>query len=60
MFEKIKVKNYLYFYPKDNIPDCTTEAFSFRDNYEEIEKLCAKIIGVNADDIENHKKICES
>ncbi|MBU5689484.1 MAG: thioredoxin-dependent thiol peroxidase [Candidatus Aenigmarchaeota archaeon] len=46
----------LYFYPKDDTPGCTLEACSFRDNYEKIEKLGVKVIGVSADDIESHKK----
>ena len=29
----------LYFYPKDDTPGCTTEACSFRDNIEIINKL---------------------
>ena len=29
-------KTIIYFYPRDNIPTCTTEACDFRDNIETI------------------------
>ena len=39
----------LYFYPKDDTPGCTTEACSFRDNIEIMNKLNTKILGVSVD-----------
>ena len=39
----------LYFYPKDDTPGCTTEACHFRDDYFEIKKLGADILGVSVD-----------
>jgi len=44
----------LYFYPKDNTPDCTTQACSFRDTYGEFIKNGAVIVGVSQDDLESH------
>ena len=35
----------LYFYPKDDTPGCTTEACSFRDEFKEIEKAGAVVLG---------------
>jgi peroxiredoxin Q/BCP len=46
----------LYFYPKDSTPGCTAEACSFRDNWEDITKTGATVIGVSTDSLESHKK----
>lgn len=43
----------VYFYPKDETRGCTTQACSFRDNYEVFKDLGAEIIGVSSDDIES-------
>ncbi|MCH7492891.1 peroxiredoxin [Patescibacteria group bacterium] len=45
----------LYFYPKDFTSGCTTEACTFRDNYNVLEKV-AHIVGVSADSVATHKK----
>lgn len=39
----------LYFYPKDFTPGCTAQACSFRDNYDEIARHGAIIVGVSGD-----------
>lgn len=44
----------LYFYPKDNTPDCTTEACSFRDTAMEFANRGATIVGVSRDDLASH------
>ena len=49
----------LYFYPKDDTPGCTTEACSFRDNIEIINKLKTNILGVSVDSQESHKDFSE-
>lgn len=49
----------LYFYPKDDTPGCTTEACSFRDNYEELQKLGLVILGVSKDTVKSHKKFAD-
>ena len=49
----------LYFYPKDDPPGCTTEACSFRDNIEIINKLNTNILGVSVDSQESHKEFSE-
>ena len=46
----------LYFYPKDSTPGCTAEACSFRDNWEDIQKAGAVVIGVSTDSLDSHKK----
>lgn len=45
----------LYFYPKDETKGCTKEACTFRDNYEELTKLDAEVIGVSGQSVESHK-----
>ncbi len=45
----------LYFYPKDETRGCTTQACSFRDNYEVFKDLGAEVIGVSSDDIKSHQ-----
>lgn len=50
----------LYFYPKDETPDCTTEACEFRDNIFAFHDLNAQILGVSLDDVDSHKKFAEN
>lgn len=44
----------IYFYPKDDTPGCTTEACSFRDQFQVFEDADAMIIGISADGVESH------
>src|SRR3982750_3728607 len=46
----------LYFYPADDTPGCTREAFAFRDRSAELKKLGAKVFGVSPDDVASHVK----
>jgi peroxiredoxin Q/BCP len=46
----------LYFYPKDDTPGCTKEACGFRDDWKEIQKLNAVVLGVSADGAESHRR----
>ena len=46
----------LYFYPRDDTPGCTKEACGFRDDWKEIQKLGAVVVGVSADSGESHRK----
>ncbi len=45
----------LYFYPKDDTPGCTTEACSFRDNWEAV-KAKAQVFGISTDTVSSHTK----
>lgn len=49
----------LYFYPKDFTMGCTREACSFRDNYDEVTKFDAKLVGVSTDSIDSHQRFRE-
>ena len=46
----------LYFYPKDDTPGCTTQACSFRDQYEDFQELGAEVVGVSSDSEQSHQK----
>jgi len=46
----------LYFYPKDDTPGCTKEACGFRDEWKDLTKRGAVVLGVSADGAESHQK----
>ncbi len=46
----------LYFYPRDGTPGCTTEACSFRDQYEDFKSAGAEVVGVSSDDAASHEE----
>lgn len=49
----------LFFYPKDKMPGCTTEAAEFRDNFLAFRGANAQILGVSLDDIESHRDFAQ-
>jgi peroxiredoxin Q/BCP len=49
----------VYFYPKDDTPGCTTEACSFRDGRDHLEKHHVKVFGISADSVASHKKFAD-
>jgi peroxiredoxin Q/BCP len=49
----------LFFYPKDDTPGCTKEACAFRDDYDQFEKLDAKVIGISSDSVESHRRFAK-
>ncbi len=49
----------IYFYPKDDTPGCTTQACSFRDQYEDFKDLGAEIIGISSDSVASHEKFAK-
>ena len=49
----------IYFYPKDDTPDCTKEACTIRDMYKDFESNGVKVFGISADSVESHKKFAE-
>ena len=63
--EKFELSTYLgkplviYFYPKDNTPGCTTQACSFRDQYQDFQDLGAEVIGISGDTEESHDKFAQ-
>ncbi len=49
----------LYFYPKDMTPGCTQEACSFRDLHADFAQEGVVVLGISADDVQNHRKFAE-
>lgn len=49
----------LYFYPRDNTHGCTTEACSFRDNYQMLKERGLAVVGVSPDTEASHRKFKE-
>ena len=46
----------IYFYPKDDTPGCTTQACTFRDQYQDFKDLGAEVIGISSDSVQSHLK----
>lgn len=63
--EPFELSNYIgkplviYFYPKDNTPGCTTQACTFRDQYQDFQDLGAEVIGISGDSSESHDKFAQ-
>ena len=52
----IGIKNVvLYFYPKDFTTGCTAEAKTFSENYDEVLRMGAEVLGVSSDTSESHE-----
>ncbi len=49
----------LYFYPKDMTPGCTVEACGFRDDFAQLKKRGAEVLGISGDDQKSHQKFTE-
>jgi thioredoxin-dependent peroxiredoxin len=49
----------LFFYSKDDTPDCTKEACSFRDGHKQFEKLEAEVMGISLDSVKSHERFVE-
>lgn len=45
----------LYFYPKDDTPGCTTQACTFRDQYEDFTSKNIQVIGISKDTTKSHQ-----
>ena len=46
----------IYFYPRDNTPDCTLEGNDFRDLASAFSRARTTILGVSTDSLESHHK----
>ena len=49
----------IYFYPKDDTPQCTAQACGFRDNYFEFLNLDIAVIGISSDDVASHREFSQ-
>ena len=50
----------LYFYPKDFSSGCTLQAKAFQDNLSKFKKLNSSVVGISADNEEEHESFCTS
>lgn len=57
---KGKKKVVLFFYPRDNMPQCTREAIDFSDLEDAFTHHGAVVMGVSQDDILCHADFCEA
>lgn len=46
----------IFFYPKDNTSECTKQACSFRDSYEDFTELGAEVVGISSDTEKSHAR----
>ncbi len=46
----------LYFYPKDDTPGCTRQAFGIRDSWGEFQRAGAEVFGISADTKDSHER----
>ena len=49
----------LYFYPKDNTPGCTRQAYAFAAAYGEFAEKNAVVVGISKDSVSSHLKFAE-
>jgi len=49
----------VYFYPLDDTPGCTIEAKEFQEQYNEIARTGAEVLGVSINDEDSHKAFCD-
>lgn len=49
----------VYFYPRADTPGCTTEACSFRDNWEAFEDHDVAVVGISDDPVEDLEPFAE-
>jgi len=50
---------FLYFYPRDDTPECTEEACAIRDRFSEFQQFGVDVLGVSPDDAPSHKRFAE-
>ncbi len=50
---------FMYFYPKDDTPGCTTEACQLNDNLMQFQALGVPVLGVSQDDATSHRAFQE-
>ena len=50
----------VYFYPKDFTVGCTAEAKAFSDNYDEVLRMGAEVMGISSDKQDTHSRFAVS
>jgi thioredoxin-dependent peroxiredoxin len=59
MYENLNKNILLVFYPKDNSRVCSKQLQNYQIREDLFAKKDIKVIGINIDDINSHKKFCE-
>ena len=63
MFSSVKLKGrkalVIFFYPKDYTSECTKQACSFRDSYEDFTELGAEVVGISSDTEKSHARFAD-
>lgn len=49
----------IYFYPKDDTPQCTAQACGFRDNYTDFVDLDVEVVGISSDEVNSHQEFIQ-
>ena len=49
----------VYFYPKDETPGCTAEAWEFRDRLADFNEQGVAVLGISSDSVESHRRFAE-
>ncbi len=49
----------LYFYPKDNTPGCTKQAYGVRDRLEEFRRHNVQVFGISVDSVDSHQRFAK-
>jgi peroxiredoxin Q/BCP len=50
----------IYFFPRAFTPGCTAETRRFRDNYDDLQRFGAEVIGISTDDHERQCRFAEA
>ena len=50
----------IYFFPRAFTPGCTAETRRFRDNYDDLQRFGAEVIGISTDDHDTQCKFAEA
>ena len=56
LYDNLKNRVMLVFYPKDNTMVCTKQLCNYRDNFDEFIKLGIQPVAISVDDTESHKQ----
>jgi len=51
----ISLSDFIYFYPKDSTPGCTTEGIAFTENHNKFKRQKTVILGVSRDSVRSHE-----
>lgn len=59
LYDNLGEKILLIFYPKDNSLVCSRQLAHYQENYGRFKSDNIKLIGINIDDLQSHRKFCD-